>query len=949
LVSLKFSSLKRFYYPFFLTFLWILWSNLVECQPIKIPKTPLKTHFQPEDYNGGIQNWDFDQDASNILYVANNDGVLSFDGESWKSYPVPNSTKIRTVLVGHDKKIFVGGQGQIGYFEDLGNGLVFNSLLDKVPKAERGISETWNIVSLNKCIYFSTLESVFFFTQNQFKKIDLPGKPLRIHKAGNNVLVQVNGGGIYLLDGSKLKSLKGTENISIEIMGATQIKNGFLFYGIDGSVYKVVDGKGSLLNTILSDKIINVVLQLKNDQIVVGTQNDGLMIFDTDFNLINQFTKDQGISNRTVIALHEDQFQNLWVGLHNGIDYLELNAPTSTISEQVGLQGTGYASVYWKDNTYLGTNNGLFVNKNGRFDLIKGSEGQVYNLSVVDKDLILNHHRGAFLVNENGVQNIHTSGSWKFMNTPISGLYLAGSYDGIRFFRKENRKWKIENKVTGLEESSRVIEFENDSVIWMTHGYKGAFRITMSKDLKRTLKVDHYGEEDGFPSNTLINVHEIQGALVFTAESGIYDFEEKQNRFIKNEYLTNLMGTMHISQLSSASNGNIYFIQDRKLGRLKKTSLTTFKKETNLFNKVNKFLSDDLESITILDDSNILVGAKSGFIHFNPKNSYYLDKEFKTYIRGIIVSSDSSKNAFTYLPEKLKLNYKQNITISYASPFFDGFENINYSYKLDPINEIWSEWSDSNIKEFDYLPDRNFKFEVKAKNIYGIESEIASFNFSVRKPWYATSNAIIIYLAIGLVVFILFILFQRKRHNTEKEEIEKVSAEVIKEKDQKISTIKEESQQEIDTLKNEKLKTEIAHKNSELTSATTHLLQKNELIQSIKRKLTNAIDRGVSKVELKKILKSIESNLSDDQSWNQFAFHFDQVHGDFLKKLNTEFPNLTPQETKLSAYLRMNLSSKDIAQLLNISVRGVEISRYRLRKKLELARETNLVSFLMDI
>ncbi len=88
--------------------------------------------------------------------------------------------------------------------------------------------------------------------------------------------------------------------------------------------------------------------------------------------------------------------------------------------------------------------------------------------------------------------------------------------------------------------------------------------------------------------------------------------------------------------------------------------------------------------------------------------------------------------------------------------------------------------------------------------------------------------------------------------------------------------------------------------------------------------------------------------MADDESWEQFTQHFDQVHGDFLARIKESYPDITPQETKLAAYLRMNLTTKNIAQLINISVRGVEIGRYRLRKKLNLNREVNLTSFLMD-
>jgi len=90
----------------------------------------------------------------------------------------------------------------------------------------------------------------------------------------------------------------------------------------------------------------------------------------------------------------------------------------------------------------------------------------------------------------------------------------------------------------------------------------------------------------------------------------------------------------------------------------------------------------------------------------------------------------------------------------------------------------------------------------------------------------------------------------------------------------------------------------------------------------------------------------VDERLEDD--WEKFSYHFDQVHSNFIKRLKQGYPNLTPKDQKLCAYLRMNLTSKEIAPLLNISVRGVEISRYRLRKKLSLNKEENLSEFMMS-
>jgi DNA-binding CsgD family transcriptional regulator len=160
----------------------------------------------------------------------------------------------------------------------------------------------------------------------------------------------------------------------------------------------------------------------------------------------------------------------------------------------------------------------------------------------------------------------------------------------------------------------------------------------------------------------------------------------------------------------------------------------------------------------------------------------------------------------------------------------------------------------------------------------------------------------------------------------------------------------EKSEKEIVKLKNEKLEGEIGHKNSELATSAMHLVQKRAMLGKIRSDLNDLlkkIDNEHLSNEFKRVIKILGEDDKVDENWEHFAHHFDKIHTDFLVVLKNRYPLLTASDLKLCAYVRMNLSSKEIAQLMNISIRGVEIGRYRLRKKLGLAKETNLFEFLL--
>ena len=910
-----------------------------------LQKVPLEKHFNQKDYNGGTQSWSFDQDNTGILYVANNEGLLEFDGKTWNKFSVPFTNKIRAVKVDNQNKIFVGGQGQIGFFNKTKNGIIFTSLLDKLPQKKNQITETWKILKIGNTIFFNTESELFKFDNNRITSLKLPGYLRYAFNVHNKLFAQFYNKGLYKLVGNEFVQVTGTI-INSDIVSILPTASGYFCFTKSGKVYALKDSGFNEVVIPVKLGTINTALKLKSGDFVIGTQNDGLYILNTDFSLKEHLTKGNGLSNRTVNALYEDNFQNLWVALNNGIDYLELSLPFSLINEEVGVEGAGYAATEFHNQIYLGTSNGVFIQEKNRnlftnsFKLIPKSEGQVYNFSKIHDKLILNCHEGAFEIQGNKLHKINDIGSWKFMETPNPNLILEGNYRGISFFNLENGNWKYKHSILNFDESSRILEFENDSTLWMSHGLKGVYKLILDANMNAVGKIELYGKGNGFPSNRLISVYSLDGKLIFTSEKGIFDYNPDSNMFTPNLYLNKLLGTEHVNKIISNNKNTLYYIQNLKFGKLYQKKLGLFVNERNIFNHINKYINDDLPNISIIDKNNILLGAKEGFILYNPDQKIAITKKFNVLLRSLEIKS-ATDDINTYNPifiSNLKVVKNQSVKFKYASPYFDGFEEIKYSYRLLPIDKNWSKWTNSTEKEYTHLPFDNYKFEVKAQNIYGIESSLTTFSFEVLTPWYYTKWAKVGYLVFGILLFLLLPLIQRKKHNIEKS--------IITESKEKALKIKDE---EIHKLTREKLKSELDLKNDQLTTITMEVMKNNEFIQDVKNKIVNTLDKSNSKQELKKIVKTIDKELSNYDSWDQFAYHFDQVHGNYLKKLSENNISLSPREIKLAAFLRMNMSSKEISNVLNITIRGVELARYRLRKKLNLKRDQNLVEYLIEL
>jgi DNA-directed RNA polymerase specialized sigma24 family protein len=159
----------------------------------------------------------------------------------------------------------------------------------------------------------------------------------------------------------------------------------------------------------------------------------------------------------------------------------------------------------------------------------------------------------------------------------------------------------------------------------------------------------------------------------------------------------------------------------------------------------------------------------------------------------------------------------------------------------------------------------------------------------------------------------------------------------------------EKNEKEIIKLQNDKLANEVIYKNKELADVSMHLVERSDALIKVKDELQQLYKKTGGNHDVKKAIQLVNDIEKNNSNWEQFATHFDEINNDFLKKLKAKFPGLTNTDLKVCAYLQLKLSSKEIAQLMNISVRGVEISRYRLRKKLQLSTEKTLNDFLNDI
>jgi len=923
-------------------------------------------NYTKQVYNAGTQNWDIRQGQNGVVYFGNNEGLLSFDGTFWKLHSLPNHTIVRAIEISKDQKIYTGGQNEFGFFSpDARGSLVYHSLLNLIPPQDRSFDDVWNICITGNDIFFRTNKRIFqlsnnkitvYPTHSEWRFLAYCNNQLIAEDLENGALLFQNGIWVPFLKNSILPTNALITSV-VPLDGSRSLiatlKEGLFVYDRKNLVHI----QSPDLDQI-SKKIIYKAIVVDNNRIALATSFDGCHIIDENGNLIQSLTHMEGLQNNSIRSIFSDKDKNLWLGLDNGVDFGAFNNSIKHIYPETQNIGSGYSSLLFQNQLYFGTSNGLYKvtldnSQNlsfikSKLELIKNTEGEVRNLSAVNDHLLMGHHNGAFLIQNNSAIPIdNSSGFWTFLpmsNVLPSAMMVAGNYLGLNFFDFSNGNF-YKSDISAHFESARFVVVENEQTIWVAHPYKGIYCITIKPDKTTAIKL--YNQDKGLVSANNNYVFKVKNRIVAATEKGLYEYNEQKDIFEPSSYFENILNEKNIRYLKEDPSGNIWFVRQKELGVV---DLSSSKPRIIYFPELNNKLVSGFENIYPFDEHNIIIGGEKGFYHVDFEKYKQNKNVLATQIR--IVRSIGKVDSLLYggflSPSNTRMAYSMNsLHFEYSAILYGQQSNIEYSYFLKGFDKDWSNWSGKPEKEYTNLPAGNYVFQVKARNNLGNESTISNYSFTILPPWYQTYWAYLMYSALFVVLVYYLHLQHRKKLLKQKEQYEERQRQL-----QYLHQLElEKNEKEIVKLKNEKLEAEIGHKNSELANSAMHLVQKREMLGKIRDDLNGLlkkIDNEQVSGEFKKLLKILGEDNKIDDNWEHFAHHFDKVHTDFLVVLKNRYPALTATELKLCAYLRMNLSSKEIAQLMNISIRGVEIGRYRLRKKLQLSKETNLFEFLLN-
>lgn len=927
---------------------------------------PTVVNFSRKIYAGGSQIWDISQDSIGRMYFCSNSGLLVFNSRTWHQHTLPYGTTPRSCMIDEEgRRLYIGSSEEFGFFDidDITHTMTYHSLSGAMHQKVGTFKEVWNIFKHGQDVWFQSDKVIFRYTPgHDIKTIKLPSRIQTSEMVGGRFFVALENNGLYELKGSRLNRLTDDNTFrNKKIIKIFPWGKDLMVVTERNGLYQVVEGVTTPFATDIDPFLKENQIfcaAIKDQKMAFGSVYNGLIVKDMSNGDVKYANMATGLQNNTILSMQFDRDNNLWLGLDDGIDLVNLNSIYSNLVSSPHQYGAGYVSLLVGNTLYLGTNQGLYMmaypprlqSETPKLPML--IPGQIWDICSVDNNIFVGSDAGLYIGRSGTFSRVENIGGvWSSQQMKKHPDYvLVSTYDGFYLIRREAGRWSNVGKVAGYSDIGGHFLQDNNGNIWISHWLKGIYCLTIDPTNCKITASQFYNKESGFPTNHNISVADIDGNLIFSSDGGFMRFDGKNFNYASD--LGSMFAVYGPARLIQAPNRDIWCISEHKLSVASKSASGGTVVDSVSYSSISPHLIPGFEHLNFISNHHLIVSSQDGFFDVNLQHSAKQVKAPKVIIDRIYTNGDSllMSAGFDGVIAPLSIDYACNsLRFEFVSPEYSDEEVMEYSYYLENYEPVWSAYSHNTSKEYTKLREGNYILHVRARNMLTRATSECTLRFSIRAPWYRSMLAYIIYAIITAIILIAIYFYGRRqirrqqkhisdRKEAELEEMRRKAQEEALQKDYKIAE-----------LKGQQLEQDIKHKAEELSNLTMNVARKNEMLLEIStqlKKIQQTQSQTESNRRISRLQDLIRENISHDDDWRNFIHNFDAAYEGFTKKLLAKHPDLTMTELRVCCYLKMGLSSKDIAPLFNISFRSVEMTRYRIRKKLNLERPDKLIDYL---
>ncbi|TNE72662.1 hypothetical protein EP331_06580 [bacterium] len=725
--------------------------------------------FSPTEYKAHSQNWQIVQDSSGIIYSANNNGVLVYDGVQFRLYETPNTSVVRSLQFAHNR-IYYGAQNDFGYLEPDSIGeLQFHSLATLVDSTERNFRDIWKIYTIQNDVFFYSLSGIFKWNQETISSI----KPEKFFyfpfPIGNQLLVQEPGKHCSFWVNDSLQAIPGDsffldkpyffagKTSSGGMLIATETHG--LFYWKDALVKPIP----TAVDKLLKEGQIYHGIQLKNGNFALSTRRNGSFILSENGDVIHYLTKDYGLPSNTHWSIFEDRMGDIWISTDNEIVHVSLKHGMSIIDESKQLSGTIESLLFYKNRLLVASRDGFAVQQDdGSFYYTPEIETDVWDLLHVDDFVLIASGDGLFTWNGKTVKHAfktETGNTWLTLyHDTKTNRYFAGTTNGLLELFRVGSSWKAK-PFSSINDEVRNLFIDDKGVFWIQTRYTGIVELHENLSGDEAFTIKRYQENSPLVSN-IVRIFEFNKDLFIHDNVNFYQFDAQQDTLLLNSsfraQFSGVSENEHFHRFFQESEYSILYtiLNDQYFTRIYQNDSLIVKLRTDkipdYFNSIG-FAKHPEKPIFFL-------GGVKNILSIDLSKKQDFDLHEKPVIRQL--STNRTQAIFRgYESPLVHLSPFQapvkSIRFEFASAFYGLDSSVEYQFRLMGLDSTWSPFTTESYTEFTNLNHGDYQFEVRQQFPDLTISEAALFTFSVRDRWYASTwfYALISLVALVSVAF----------------------------------------------------------------------------------------------------------------------------------------------------------------------------------------------------
>ncbi len=880
------------------------------------------SNFKPNQYGGDVQIWSIASDSSGNIYFATGNSFTQWNGSGWDSFHTPKHAYLRALEYNaKDSSIFAAGNYTFGKWIKAKNSSWNYTELYSTNEI------IWRIASDYQYTYFNSHESLYSFEHSTGKvqKLVVDRDIDYLHKVGNKIYIQIDGDFYIILSNTLYKQNFRTDDRVVSMVERDSAlylfceHSGIFVYLPNGRLEPF--GSESLNRKLGQERIFSSILSPEGN-FIVGTVVDGCYLIDPSGEIIDHISSHQRLEHTTVLSLHSTG-EDIWIGLDGSISRIQSNPNQTYYNSLPSHIGYVYCHTIFNNKLYLGTNKGLFCveSSSATPQIVTGTQGQIWDIQTINSHTILNTDRGVYELNDdNSLEFIH-SNAWtiKQCNDNSNQFYLTDG-TGISLFETTPSGIIHRHKIRGFADANKNIEMSKEGTIWV-NGYRGSLvRLELSADKQTVVSKKNYTipqEKD----NQWISMSRIDNDILFYGVNSCYRYDVEQDSIVPSPYYDKIFRCVGSVINSLAQRGDkFFFISDTKVGIVERSG-ENFKLTELIFLPIaQKMIPIAFRRVSLSGDY-VTVDYNNGVAIYDTKErrkdleNFELYKiEYQEY--GVIKSLP--------LDQKLELpSNSTDITLYFTHLDANNVVSITLNNKPIQLSHI-----DGKVT-IPYLDYGNYDMKVMRTS----DGATCNISFSVQVPFIESYLFYVVIFTSILLASLLFYFINRYRMQRIKQRISSKQREFLEREQMR--------------FENENLATKVKERDRRLTNFTMTSIRFNNILGDIEKEVSQLKTEDLLlRGKISNIKRSIKMYRRGEENWKLFESYFNNLYDGYLDRLRAEHPNLTSNDIKTAAYIRLSLSTSEIATLMNIAPSSVDTARHRLRKNLGLQSRESLSAYL---